>query len=151
MRLPENSRRRVDVDYVAEEQWVGYADGFPLLVISQTSVDFLSAQLGRKFELERFRPNVVIAGAEQEFEERDWQSLNLHLGGEIQLVKPCERCVIPTRGLVTQERELDALDVMKKYCRIDSKIIFGQNAILTGANELKVGQKVDAGYCNDDD
>ncbi|WP_320819336.1 MOSC domain-containing protein [Thalassolituus sp.] len=142
MRLPQDSRRRVDTDYVAQEQWVGYADGFPLLVISQTSVDFLSAKLGREFALQRFRPNIVVAGAEREFAECDWQSLYLQSVGEIQLVKPCERCVIPTRDLATQTRESDALDVLKNYCRIDGRIVFGQNAILIGAKELSVGQQL---------
>lgn len=148
MRLPQDSRRRVDADYVPQEQWVGYADGFPLLVINQASVDFLSAQLGREFALERFRPNVVVSGAKSEFAERDWQWLHLQSGGELQLVKPCERCVIPTRDIITQARESDALNVLINHCRIDGRIIFGQNAILTGTKELKVGQKLDVNCCN---
>jgi len=59
-------------------------------------------------------------------------------------VKPCERCVIPTRDLMTLEREADVPDVLKNEFRIDGKIIFGQNAIDYDMEQLSVGDALTA-------
>ena len=39
---------------------VGFADGFPLLIISQASLDMLNERLPRPVGIERFRPNIVV-------------------------------------------------------------------------------------------
>ncbi|WP_430462277.1 MOSC domain-containing protein [Thalassolituus sp. LLYu03] len=138
VRVFAGTERQVNRKYAQEGEWVGFADGYPVLVTLQESLDVLSSAVGRTVEIERFRPNVLLSGA-RAFAEREWQSVSV-AGGRLDLCKPCERCVIPTRNLTTQQREADVLDALKQHCRLDGKIIFGQNALVRGIGELVVGQ-----------
>jgi uncharacterized protein YcbX len=138
--LPADSQRQVDLTRAEPGRYVGFADGYPLLVVSQASLDFLSDKVGRQIHVERFRPNIVIEGSEA-FAEQEWRSLLLEQG-QLDLVKRCERCVIPTRNMETLEREADVLDILKQYYRIDGRIIFGQNAIEKGVNKICLSDQV---------
>jgi uncharacterized protein YcbX len=143
VQMDDHSQRAVAQEYAGSAaRQVGFADGFPLLVVNQASVDFLSERLGREIDVRRFRPNVVINDPNfSPLEENQWRSLGID-GGSIDLVKLCTRCVIPTRDLTTLEREADFLDVLKNDCRIDGKIIFGQNGLHRNMTGLSVGQAV---------
>jgi uncharacterized protein YcbX len=131
------TQRQVSRKYAEEGELVGFADGYPLLVALQESLDYLSGVVGRTLDIERFRPNIVVQGAAA-FAEREWRGLRAHQG-YMPLVKPCERCVIPTRDLLTQQREADVLTALKEYCRLDGRIIFGQNALVRNVDVLNVG------------
>lgn len=149
--MPDDSVRKIDPDYSEKGEQVSFADGFPLLVTHQSSLDFLSEALGRELDMARFRPNVVVSGGEA-FDELQWQWLSPLVSGVgadsasgkqgIALVKPCERCVIPTRDIKTQSREADVMDVLKQHCRPESRILFGQNGILRGLTTLYMGQQL---------
>ena len=51
-----------------------------------------------RFEVRRFRPNVVVATEERGFVENDWIGRRLALGDEVRLevTGPCPRCVMTT-------------------------------------------------------
>jgi uncharacterized protein len=138
--MPNETCRQVDEDYALPGELVGFADGFPLLVINDSSLAALALEADCDVEVERFRPNVVVSGA-QAYEELQWQRLQAQ-SGSLELVKPCERCVIPTRNPVTQVRDTHVLQALKNQCRIDGRIIFGQNAIARGVSRLQVGEKL---------
>ncbi|HCG80222.1 MULTISPECIES: MOSC domain-containing protein [Thalassolituus] len=137
--LPDNNPRRADNKYAPDDTAVGYADGFPLLVVTQESLDALTEAAQVPVDVRRFRPNIVIEGADIAFAERDWTRLTTNLGEVLPLVKPCERCVIPTRDPDTLERSPEVMSALKEWCRIEGRIIFGQNAIFTG-KRLGVGE-----------
>lgn len=118
---------------------VVYADGAPLLVITEESVAALSDEAGCDVDLMRFRPNIVVSEADVAFAERNWTTLSAASGGELMMAWPCVRCVVPTRDPVTQERTPEVMTALKNLCRIDGKIIFGQNALFTG-ERLAVGE-----------
>ena len=58
---PENARRLVDPHYAAEGARVAFPDGFPLLIITQASLDDLNRRLPAPVPMDRFRPNLVIS------------------------------------------------------------------------------------------
>jgi uncharacterized protein YcbX len=128
-----------------------FADGYPILVIGQASLDDLNARLaasGRAaLPMNRFRPNLVVDGLEA-FEEDFVASL---AAGELSLrpVKPCARCPIPSIDQATGIAGDDPLDILQSYRRkpqLDDAVCVGMNCIVTaGAGErLRVGQAVDA-------
>ena len=51
-----------------------------------------------RFEVRRFRPNVVVRTDEHGFAENDWVGRTLELGDEVrlQITGPCPRCVMTT-------------------------------------------------------
>lgn len=127
-----------------------FSDGYPLLLIGQASLDDLNRRLmaqGRAaLPMDRFRPNLVIAGSEAHDEDH---AARLTAGGAaISPVKPCPRCPIPS---IDQQSGLpgpDPLDVLRTY-RAGvggiSGIGFGMNCIVTqGEGEvLRIGQEVE--------
>jgi len=135
--LPSGNKRRADTKYAPENVGVSYADGFPLLVISQASLDFLSKAADTQVVAARFRPNVVVAEVGSPFAERAWKLVTAE-AGRLLIVKPCERCVIPLRDPVTLERTKEVQQALVAHCRNDGKIIFGQNAVFDGES-LSVG------------
>ena len=58
--IPEQRARQVDTAYAEPGEKVHFADGFPLLLMSQASVDDLAARVGHPLEMLRFRPNLVL-------------------------------------------------------------------------------------------
>lgn len=81
------------------EARIGFADCAPFLVISQTSVENVSERLAgeEEVDLTKFRPNIVISGAERAFEEDFWAELevgNSPTGSKVRLLLTgnCVRC-----------------------------------------------------------
>jgi len=132
-----------------------FADGYPLLVASEGSLAELNARLvaagHEAVGIERFRPNVVLAGIEAHDEDRV-DTLHIKTAeGEVSLrpVKPCARCPIPDIDPATGTSSPEVGDMLRTYRsdpRVDGAITFGMNAIvLEGVDHaLRVGQPVGA-------
>jgi uncharacterized protein YcbX len=160
---------RFDPDHrrLSSPQWTDgveapnqFSDGFPLLVVGEASL----AELNQKLiaagygavGIERFRPNIVLAGLQAQDEDR-LDLLRIAAGGqEVRLrpVKPCPRCPIPDIDPATAQIDPQVSDTLRAYRRNDrlqGAVTFGMNAIvLQGAEQtLRVGQVVTAGWCFD--
>jgi uncharacterized protein len=142
------SRRAVDPRYARPDDEVAFADGFPLLAISQASLDALNARIhakhpaSRPLSMARFRPNLVIAGTEAHSEDA-WRYIRI---GEVafDVAKPCTRCVFTTIDPDTGERHVDGepLTTLKDYRHTPAGITFGMNLIPRGQGTLRVGDEV---------
>jgi len=143
VQVPEALARQVDQHYAQPADRVGFADGFPLLLISQASLDDLSARVGRPLEMLRFRPNLVVTGCEP-YAEDQWR--RIRIGDlEFELVKGCSRCILTTLDPYTGERSADRepLTTLKTYRERDGEVYFGQNVLPRGCGELRLGQAVE--------
>ncbi len=135
--------RSVDPKYSTPGDQVSFADGFPLLLISQTALDNLNAKLSVPIPMLRFRPNLVIDGTQAHAED-GWKRIRV---GDIEfdIVKPCMRCTIPTidveRG--TFDPDGEPLRTLKTYRRTDKGVSFGQNLIPRGVGTLRIGDAVE--------
>ena len=85
-----------------------FSDGFPLLFAGEASLAAINALVSEPAPMNRFRPNVVFAGAGA-FEEDAWRRVEVN-GVGMDFVKPCARCVMttvdqkrPERGALTKE------------------------------------------------
>lgn len=140
--LPSGSVRQVDQDYARLEDQVGFADGFPFLLISQASLDDLNQRLPTPLSMERFRPNLVISGCDA-YAEDTWQRIKI---GELifRVAKPCSRCVIPTIDPETGRRRGDEpLKTLLQYRKQGNKVMFGQNLLHDGIGSLNQGMRVE--------
>jgi len=151
VRFHANAKRLASAEWTGDVQAPTlFSDGFPVLVISQASLDDLNQKLlaqGREaLPMNRFRPNIVI-GDVGAFEE-DYAS-SLRIGDTLlKPVKPCERCNMPSVDQSTGLAGDDPLDVLQTYRsnpKLDGAITFGMNAIvLEGDGQmLRVGQYVE--------
>jgi len=139
--LPDTQVRRVDPDYARAQDQVGFADGFPFLLISQASLDDLNARLDAPLPMRRFRPNLVVSGCAP-YAEDGWKRIRI---GDLQLrvVKPCSRCIIPTIDPATAERAAEPLRTLMGYRKRGNQVYFGQNLLHDGPGELAEGMPVE--------
>jgi len=133
-----------------------FSDGFPLLVASEASLAELNRRLAEAGHppvgMERFRPNIVLAGIDAHDEDR-LDVIRIAAGEEVQLrpVKPCPRCPIPNIDPATAQVTPEVSDTLQAYRRNDivgGAVTFGMNAIVQkGADQtLRVGQTVTADW-----
>lgn len=79
-------------NYFRAEDRITFADCAPYLVISETSVNDVSARLeGEEMDRTKFRPNIVVSGAGEAFEEDYWCALKIGQA-RLLLTGNCVRC-----------------------------------------------------------
>lgn len=136
--LPDEELRTVDQAYAPEGERVGLADGFPYLLVNQASVDAIAREPGGEASaLGRYRPNLVLAGAEP-WAEDHWR--RVRVGSLVfSLVKPCQRCSVLEVDPTTGERAPGVLGAVARAHSQGHKALFGQNALVHGEGWLEVG------------
>ncbi len=156
---------RFDPDHrrLSSLQWTGgleapnqFSDGFPLLVLGEGSLAELNQRLvaggHESVGIERFRPNIVLAGLQAHDEDR-LDVLRIAAAQEVLLrpVKPSPRCPIPNIDPATARIDpqvSDTLQAYRKNDRLAGAVTFGMNAVvLQGVEQtLCVGQDVTANW-----
>ncbi|MDP7170504.1 MAG: MOSC domain-containing protein [SAR324 cluster bacterium] len=140
--MPDHSNRPVDPDYTVGENQVSFSDGFPFLLISEASLNDLNKRLPESVAMMRFRPNLVVKNTEP-FEEDFWKFIRIG-DCELQVVKPCSRCVLttvdPETGKFSGKEPLRTLATFRKE---NGKVLFGQNLLATKMGEMEVGMPVE--------
>lgn len=142
VQVPPERARSTAAGYGKDDDQVAFADGFPLLLIGQASLEDLSSRVGRPLEMLRFRPNLVIEGSAA-FAEDQWR--RIRIGDlEFRVVKPCSRCILTTIDPQTGERSADRepLATLQKYRAQADGAMFGQNLVNDGSGHLQVGMPV---------
>jgi uncharacterized protein YcbX len=127
----------------------GCADGFPILVVNQSSLDELNRQLAAKghgaVPMNRFRPNIVLEGDWPAYDE-DHTALASIGAVRLAFVKPCSRCSIPDVDQATGERHDEPGFTLTATRSFDAGVIFGQNAIVSApaGAVVRVGDAAEA-------
>ena len=140
VKMPESTKRVVDKRY-ADNKIVSFADGYPFLLVGQSSLDDLNSRMEKPLLMNRFRTNFVFTGGEQ-FEEDRWQKFKI---GDVvfQAVKPCARCVITTTDQDTAERAPEPLFTLSKFRKIGNEVMFGMNVICHSTGLINIGDKIE--------
>lgn len=128
---------------------VSFADACPLLIIGEASLGDLNDRLVARGEeaipMDRFRPNLVVAGSDA-FAEDTWARFRIgeavfRAGG------PCARCVVTTTDQRTGQRGHEPLRTLATYRRDPddpADVNFGQNLLLeTRVGTLQIGTEVE--------
>ena len=140
--VPVQRARTTEAGYGRDDDKVAFADGYPLLLIGQASLDDISSRVGRPLEMLRFRPNLVIEGSEA-FAEDGWKRIRIG-DVEFRVVKPCSRCILttidPQTGLRDEQRE--PLATLMSYRKQEGGTMFGQNLVNDSNGVLEVGMPV---------
>ena len=135
------ARRVTSLSHWPEAHPVGFADGYPYLLMGQASLEELSTRIGRPMERERFRANLWIDGAEP-WAEDDWGRIRI---GEcvFQRVKACARCVVTTLDPQTLEGGPEPLRTLATYRRgAEGGVLAGQNLLCLVPGVLHAGDAV---------
>ncbi len=122
---------------------LSFADGYPLLLIGESSRLQLNDWVGRDMEMARFRPNLVVTGADA-FAEDEWKTIRI--GNVVfQIDKPCGRCVFTTVDPHTAEKSDDQepLRTIAKRRKGPEGAQFGQNVLARNAGRIEIGMPVE--------
>ncbi len=141
----EEGEREIRKPFGAEGEEVTLADGFPLLLISQASLDEFCLRLGRDVTMARFRPNVVVSGT-LPHEEDEWRQIQIG-AVRFRVALACSRCQVPTINPRTGEREADVAQTLARYRAADRHVWFGQNLIHESEGTLTLGDAVEVLEC----
>ncbi|HIO93682.1 MAG TPA: MOSC domain-containing protein [Leucothrix mucor] len=136
--IPDDEIRQCDPEFAKQGEHTGFADAFPLLLISVASLDDLNSRLKHPVEMRRFRPNIVVSGCEA-FAEDSWEKFTI---GKLPLrgVKPCSRCILTTVNPDTGERDgNEPLQTLMTYRKQDNNVYFGQNVIHEQKGRIAIG------------
>lgn len=130
-------RRPLEDGYRRPGDWTAFADGFPLLAVTEESLADLGRRAGKAFEAERFRPNIVLKGAPA-WDEDAWKALR---AGSLTLraAKPCSRCSIPTLDPRTAQAGPEPLRTLAGFRRKEGAVLFGMNLVPESDGALRVG------------
>lgn len=140
--VADGFKRLVNEKYVINpDDHTGFADGYPILLISEESLADLNSRLESPVPMNRFRPNIVVKGCKP-FAEDTWNQIRV---GDVKLavVKPCARCEVTTIDKVTLERSKEPLKTLGKYRKHELGAIFGQNVIPLNGGNLRLGMNVE--------
>ncbi len=141
VRMSAESHRPLNPDFAREGEEVSFADGFPVLVISRSSLDNLNSKLDAPIEMRRFRPNLVIHGASPH-EEDGWPEIQI---GEARLrsTKRCGRCVVTTIDPETGIAGQEPLRTLAAYRKNGQSVDFGMNYATVANSEIRIGDTVE--------
>jgi len=136
--------------WTAEPLPVTFADAYPVLIATTGSLAALNAEIeqrgGTAVPMARFRPNIVIA-CDDPWREDNWKALRIG-GIEVDLVKPCDRCVVTTKDQATGEsmgkEPLASLARLRMSADPRVKgVLFGWNAVPRALGHVEVGDRVE--------
>jgi uncharacterized protein YcbX len=138
--MPNETRRTTDPEYTPGTSLTSFSDGYPFLMIGQSSLIDLNTRLAEKIPMNRFRPNIVFAGG-QPYEE---DTIGVFTIGDITFcgVKLCGRCVITTVDQMTGKKNKEPLVTLSTYRAKNHKVCFGQNLIHEGQGMIKIGDEI---------
>lgn len=140
--IADGYKRLVSQEYaVNEDDHTGFADGYPILLISEESLADLNSRLESPLPMNRFRPNIVVKGCNP-YAEDTWNQIQI---GDVKfaIVKPCARCEVTTIDKETLERKKEPLKTLGKYRKHALGAIFGQNVIPLSEGRLELGMSVE--------
>ncbi|MBD0314660.1 MAG: MOSC domain-containing protein, partial [Microcoleus sp. T3-bin5] len=111
------------------------------LLIGQASLDDLNGRLAEALPMNRFRPSLVVNGADP-YAEESWREMMI---GECRFygVKPCARCTVTTTNQETAQVGKEPLRTLATYRKAGNKILFGQNMVFgREGKQIKVGDQI---------
>lgn len=141
--MPETTLRDVNPEFNQGGDVVSFADGYPMLLANEASLADLNKHLVDPVPMNRFRPNIVVSGAEA-WGEDNWPTLTIG-GIPFRNPKPCARCLVTTQDQETGESKgPEPLKTLSKIRLIDGKAMFATNLIPDGSGPIRIGDELRA-------
>ena len=139
--MADDDIREVNNKYGNPDDIVSFADGYPILITNNKSLEYLNQKLETPVNMNRFRPNLVVDGIIP-WEEDHWKKIKI---GEtiLRIAKPCARCVITTLDPETGETGNEPLYTLSMFRKQDNQVLFGMNAIVEQGGFISVGDQIE--------
>lgn len=143
VRMAEGFVRGVNPDFAKRPlDQVSFADGYPVMLLSEGSLEDLNGRLDHPLPMNRFRPNIVVRGCVP-FAEDDWQEIRIASVG-FDVVKPCARCTVTTVDQATGIKQpKEPLATLSTFRLRNGQPMFGQNMLHHSNGTFRVGDSVE--------
>lgn len=148
--MPDDSRRSVNPRFNKNDNVVSFADGYPLMALSEASLAALNERIARQdadediqvpLPMNRFRPNIVVTDCDA-FSEDKWRQIRIG-DAVFRSTKPCERCVITTVDQATGEiTGKEPLKTLASYRSAKNVMLDRYESLGVGANAVLFGQNL---------
>ncbi|MEP7264154.1 MAG: MOSC N-terminal beta barrel domain-containing protein [Bacteroidota bacterium] len=140
MYMPDSSVRPVEANFLVNNEQVSFADGFPYLIIGESSLQDLNNRLDEKIPMNRFRPNFVFNGGAPYIED-SWN--NMQIGNVLfRATRPCLRCMITTIDQETATVNKEPLKTLATYRNVGNNIKFGMNVMAVTHGRIQTGDTI---------
>jgi len=147
--LDDPTRRGVNPDRSVPGDSVSMADGYPVLLANEASLAALNDWVADgpragdgPLPMTRFRPNLVVSGAEA-WAEDSWRRIRIG-GTSFRVVKGCDRCVMTLVDPETAAKTKEPILSLSRHRKWDKKTWFAVNLIPDQSGDvLKVGDEVE--------
>ena len=96
------------------EQSAPFSDAAPILLTAEQSLAWLVERASESFDMDRFRPNLVVRGSEPW--EDTWATVRIG-AAELRCAVPWPRCAIPQMDQVTADRHREPAKVLRRHRR----------------------------------
>lgn len=130
---------RPAIEGLPYEKSASLHDATPFHLTSEDSLRDLNRRMNAPIPINRFRPNLVVRGADP-YAEDAWKQFTI---GEMsfQWIKPCTRCAITTTDQITGARPTrEPLRTLATYRRLGNAVVFGHYVVaLRPHGTLRVG------------
>ena len=139
----------------SEPQTITFSDVAPYLIVSSKSMDDVHHRLpaDEEFDITKFRPNVVVSGANKPWEEDFWGELTINGHSKVACAHNCNRCtsinVDYNTGAQGTSESGKMLKMLSKDRRVDIGAkyapVFGRYSFLhpeSVGDEIQVGDEV---------
>ena len=144
--------RPLNAAYGRPGEATAFADAYPVTLASAASLRRLrdwvaetalerGEQPGAPLAVERFRPNLVVDGDLEPFEEDRWRRVQVG-AVEFRVVKPVDRCVMTTVDPATLERSHEPIRTLAKHRKWDGATWFAVQLVPESRGEVRVGDEV---------
>ena len=142
---------------------IKFSDVAPYLIVSSRSMDDVHRRLpdGQKFDITKFRPNIVVSGADEPWDEDYWREMTI--GGNTSVIceHNCGRCASINVDYNTGKQGTGEDGTMLKKLMSDRRIdqgttwspVFGRYSWLaptSEGNEIRVGDAVEVNKNNEE-
>ena len=144
--------RALNPDHSSPGDATAFADAYPVTLASAASLERLRTWVtetaiergeepGSPLAVERFRPNLVVEGDLEPFEEDRWTSVKV---GPVtfRVVKPVDRCVLTTVDPVTLDRGPEPIRTLARHRKWDGATWFAVQLVPDVAGAIHLGDDV---------
>ena len=147
-----HSPRPLNPTHAGPGEATAFADAYPVTLASAASLrrlrDWVAETALERGEapraplaVERFRPNLVVDGDLEPFEEDGWRRVRVG-PVEFRVVKPVDRCVLTTIDPTTLERGHEPIRTLARHRKWDGATWFAVQLVPESRGVVRVGDEV---------
>ncbi|MCY7421422.1 MAG: MOSC domain-containing protein [Chitinophagaceae bacterium] len=139
--MPNQSKRQIEEPFGNDQNITSLSDGYPVLIIGQSSLDELNNRLAEPITIDRFRPNIVFTGGNPHAED-DFTNFTIN-DASFRGVKASSRCNVITIDQQTGIATAEPLTTLATYRKQHNKVYFGQNLLIGTKGTIAAGQRIE--------